>query len=382
YEYLEGNKILVKDTIQTLRNLGRIRLSFYKRKKIAVTGSFGKTGVKDALCYVLKEKYNTCATAGNHNNELGVCLTASGIPLQTEMAVFEIGSNAPGEIEHLSNLIKPDMAVVTGVGFAHIGRFGTLEETAKEKLSIANSLSDGGTLIVNSSLKELLNKFYSENRFKAVTFGEEGADISLTDYKADKFKARAEYSVWGKDYAFELPYPYRHLAVNFGAVLGGALLLNLSEDEIKRGVSSFRLADGRGNILKGGDLYVIDDSYNASLESVLRSVEALNDLPISGEKYAVLGGIGEIDGFDTLIYKKVCSLAEECPRVNFIFVGDNYAASFERDRSNAEFIPAMDAVTKRISAIEKGVILLKASHSFGFSRFKDEINKRVGLNVI
>jgi UDP-N-acetylmuramyl-tripeptide synthetase/UDP-N-acetylmuramoyl-tripeptide--D-alanyl-D-alanine ligase len=384
YEKVKGNKILVKDTLQALRELGGVCLAMYEGKRIAVTGSFGKTGVKDMLRALLNEKFSAYATYGNHNNELGVCLTAAGIPLGTEAAVFEIGSNAAGEIEFLAKLIKPNIAIVTGVGFAHIGRFGSLEETAREKLSVVNGLSDGGCLIANENLREFIDKFYPERSFKVIYFGEtESADTALRSFAIAGFKARACYKTPDKEFCLEFPYPYKHLAVNFGAVLAAAVLLGLDESGIQKGLASFKLADGRGSILKGGGLYLIDDSYNASLDSILRAVEALDSIPLNGRKYAVLGGIGEIEGFDGLIYKRVYALAKERPQINFLFVGSAYCmASGGEKPSNVEFFDTADAIGKRLAAINEGIILLKASHSFAFSRFREEINKRVGLNAI
>jgi UDP-N-acetylmuramoyl-tripeptide--D-alanyl-D-alanine ligase len=377
YKDIKGNKILVKDTLAALRDLGKKRLAEFRGVKIAVTGSYGKTGVKDMLHAVLKERMITFATEANHNNELGVCLTAAGLPSDTELAVFEIGSNAPGETAQLTDMLKPQAAIVTGIGYAHIGRFGSLEETAKEKLSV---IKDTSLTILNENLKKHARRYYPGSN--AAYFGEtEDAEIRLTGFDTRKIKAQAQYLAFGTEMSFVFPYPYRHLALNFGGVLGLALLCSYKKAQIQKGLRSYKLASGRGNILKGGGLYLIDDSYNASLDSVLRCIEALANIQLSGEKYAVLGEIREIEGFDEFIYNKIFSFAERYPEINFFFVGSGYSTKGEKPE-NAAFFETSDEVSKRLAEIKKGVILLKASHSLGFSRFREEINKRVGLYAV
>jgi UDP-N-acetylmuramoyl-tripeptide--D-alanyl-D-alanine ligase len=376
YKDVKGNKILVKDTLASLRDLGKKRLAEFRGVKIAVTGSYGKTGVKDMLRAVLKERMITFATEANHNNDLGLCLTAAGLPAETELAVFELGSSAPGETAQLTDILKPHAAVVTGIGYAHIGRFGSLEETAKEKLSV---IKDAGLTVLNENLKEYAGRYYPGNN--AAYFGEtEDADIRLTGFDTRKIKAQADYFAFGREMSFAFPYPYKHLALNFGGVLGLALLCSYKKTRIQKGLKSYRLAYGRGNIWKGNRLYLIDDSYNASLDSVLRSIEALANLQLGGEKYAVLGEIREIEGFDEYIYNRVLSFADRYPEINFLFVGNGYAKGGKPE--NAAFFETADAVSKRLAEIKKGIILLKASHSLGFSRFRDEINERVGLHAV
>ncbi|MDR2105034.1 MAG: UDP-N-acetylmuramoyl-tripeptide--D-alanyl-D-alanine ligase, partial [Deferribacteraceae bacterium] len=198
YEKVEGSKLLVENSLISLQRLAHFRISNYRGRKVAVTGSFGKTGVKDMLYSVLKERYNAYATFGNHNNRLGLDLTIAGIPTETEAAVFEIGSNAPGEILELSKFINPDAAIVTGAGFAHIGRFGSLEAAAKEKLSIIDAMREGATLIVNEDLRSYIEKFYPQPHIKVIYFGKrDSSDIYLVHFEANGLKAQAKYSVFG-----------------------------------------------------------------------------------------------------------------------------------------------------------------------------------------
>lgn len=370
YKEHKGNKILVQDTLETIFQLGRYKLDNTHAVKIAVTGSFGKTGTKDMLAHVLSSKYKVYATRGNHNNELGVLLTACGMPEDTEIAVFEIGSNAPGEIAQLSALIKPSVAIVTGAGHAHIGRFGTLRDVAREKLSVVSGLTGHKTLVVHESLKDMVDEINLNQLF---TFGKNnGADAVVKNFEINgrklDFKVLIEYG----EHPFTLNYPYSHLAVNFVGVFLVSELLDVPYEMVRDALADYKLASGRGEIIQAGRLCIIDDTYNASLEAVRSAIDSLGAIKIS-PKYALIGGIGEIEGYETYVYDEIMKCSEKYPEINFIFAGEAYAG--HKTSANARVVDNSE-IESVLDGIKSGVVLLKASHSYGFDRYVAMLAKR------
>lgn len=364
YEKVTGNKALVENTLDCVYSMGRKRLLDSKAVKIAVTGSYGKTGTKEMLLNALRLKYCVYGTEGNHNNELGVLLTACGMPFNTEVAVFELGSNASGEISVLSKLVKPAIALVTGAGTAHVGKFGGQKAIVKEKLSITDGLQPEGTLVVNDLLCEYVNKYSADS---IVFYGaNEQSPYRLTEYTV--VGRTLHFVVQSKEDTFTclLNYPYPHIAENFLAVLAVGDLLNVKGVSTVTSLASFVIPDGRGNIIDIGSLVVVDESYNASKEAVLRAIEALSLFDYIN-KYAVIGEIGEVSGYEKEIYDTIVEEAGKRKGVHFIFSGEAYKEYKNSD--NIAVCLTEEDTFKELEKIKEGVVLVKASRSFGFEKY-------------
>lgn len=367
YNEFDGNKILVDDTVTYIYQLGKYNLDNYKGKKIVVTGSFGKTGTKEMLKQVFSYTGKVYGTVGNKNNLLGVSLTACGID-DSPISVFEIGSNNPGEIEDLSKLIKPDVAIVTSVGHAHVGRFNGLENVIKEKISVIEGLKDNGVLILPYSIKK-----YLPSNIKAVTFGSHSnADIFIKDMKHNG--DFITFNVNDSNEKFKINHPYIHIAEGVLPIIASCRIFNINDEKISKAIENYKPIKGRGNIEKYGNITIIDDTYNAGFEAIIRSCESLNEINIS-PKYAIYGETGEIEGFENEIYNNVISLSEKYKDINFIFVGDEYTKFNNTD--NRKIYKNKEDATNEVKSIKKGVILVKASRSKKFEYFINEIKSEV-----
>ena len=286
YEKINGNKILAKDTLEYMQAVGKHNFERVHKKNvriIAVTGSFGKTGMKEMLKYIFEENEKVYATEGNKNNMLGVLLTGCGIDDNASTIIIELGSNNFGEIKELTEIVRPNMAIVTNVGHAHIGRFKTFERLIFEKMSISDGLVAGGEFIIPT----MLTPFVPKGDFKFRTFGESAhSGIRITEYKHNgdyiTFKTNLTKS------EFRINHPYMHVAENSLCAIYAALLCNISEEKIAAGLLKYKVAKGHGSIEKIGDIFLIDDSYNAGFESYIKSAESLNLINIL-PKYAVYG---------------------------------------------------------------------------------------------
>jgi UDP-N-acetylmuramoyl-tripeptide--D-alanyl-D-alanine ligase len=362
YACVKGNKALVTSSLSALQYAGRRRLAESSTVRIAVSGSFGKTGTKEMLRQMLSGKYKTYASEQNHNNELGVLLTAAGMPEDVDVAVFELGSNAPGEIEALSRLVRPQIAVLTGLGNAHVGHFGSVEEIAREKLSITAGLENGGVLVANEVFAPAFRKLGLAN---ALSFGRgRGADIRILDCTISGRVLHFTVSTTEGEYTCQLNYPYLHIAENFLAVFAVGRLMEVPVPAITRVPRNFAVPAGRGNIIERGKLTIIDDSYNASLEAVLRAIDSLSFF--AGAKYALIGGIGETGEHASEIYAKVAAEAARRPEISFILCGEFYKGM---EKANIHVTQTDEETRAALKNITEGSVLVKASHSFGFERY-------------
>ncbi|GAB7140907.1 UDP-N-acetylmuramoylalanyl-D-glutamyl-2,6-diamino pimelate--D-alanyl-D-alanine ligase [Deferribacterales bacterium RsTz2092] len=375
YENVIGNKILVRDSKQAVIALGKQRLAALKAKKIAITGSYGKTTTKDILKGVAGLKYKVQSAQGNHNNLLGVLLTACGIEDETEILIFELGSNAMGEIEELSQLVCPNIVIITGVGYAHVGNFGSIANTKREKLSIVNGLSghaddsDYGVVIARDTLADDILELAGKRGFKAIFYGAtDKADYQLAGYKFDGNWLHFSIKTDKGELKARIPYPYPHIAEDYLAGFALAGLLNIPYKDVVKLVAEYIAVDGRGDILftNNRKLTVINDTYNASLEAVIAAIKSLA-LRTEAKKYALLGEIGEINGYEADIYGALLDEAAKQPNINFIFSGLHYKGY--KQATNIRIVTGEKATKDALADVKSGVILIKASHSKGFDRY-------------
>lgn len=358
YNKVSGSKILVKDTIEAMKSFGAERFKLYSGRKIAVTGSFGKTGMKEMLKNIFSENETVYATEGNKNNLLGVSLTGCGIDDNASTIIIELGSNNMGEISELSKLVKPDICVVTNAGHAHIGRFGTLERVIFEKMSIADGLSENGILIIPQKLKP----FVPKGSFKYYTFGEaESAGIYMTEHRYEGEKIVFKTNIGSEEFVYN--HPYLHTAYNSLAGIMAAELCGISRDKIIKGVSKYKPVKGHGSVEYVGDITIIDDTYNAGFESIIKSAESLAAMD-SENKYAVYGEMGEIEGYEKELYNEITQLAYTYKDINFYLCGESYKEA--KDLDNRKIFVDKESCIRAVKEIKKGIILVKAARSRKF----------------
>lgn len=366
YNEIDGNKILVKDTLESLKILGRKRFAeLHKSNKrvIAVTGSFGKTGMKEMLKSIFSQNEVVYATEGNKNNMLGVLLTGCGIYSQAKTIIIELGSNSFGEIKELTDIVCPNIAIVTSVGHAHIAKFKTFERLIFEKMSISDGLAENGELIIPTQLTPFVPKGY----FKFRTFGEsEHSGIRITNYR--HYGEYITFTTNLTNIEFRVNHPYLHVALNSLCAIYTALLSNISEDKIAEGLFQYKSVIGHGSFENVGDIFLIDDSYNAGFESIIKATESLQ-LINKSPKYAIYGEMGEIEGYEEAFYNEITQLAYTYPEIMFYLVGENYKKAKELE--NRKIFLTKEECIKEIKNIRSGVVLVKASR---MRKFEEIVN--------
>ena len=280
----------------TRRALGRLA-AFWRRRfeipLVAVTGSNGKTTVKEMTAAILGAGREVLATRGNLNNDIGVPLTLFRLDERHRAAVIEMGANHPGEIAWLTTIAAPTVAVITNAGPAHLEGFGSLEGVAEAKGEIYSGLRPGGTAVVNAddAFADLWRSLAAPR--DVLTFGlDRPADLSADWRPAGGGSRLSLRTPWG--YAeLELPLPGRHNVINALAASAAALAAGASLDEVVQGLGGMRAVSGRLQFLAGiAGARIIDDTYNANPASLGAALEVLAATP--GEHWLVLGDMGEL----------------------------------------------------------------------------------------
>ena len=302
-EVPEGKPLLfVQDTMGGLRALAEAARDRNFGRLIGVTGSAGKTSVKEMLRAALAPCGEVHAAEASFNNHLGVPLTLAALPGSADYGVFEMGMSAAGEIEELTRLVRPHVAIVTTVAAAHLEFFDGVEAIAEAKAEIVRGLRKGGTAVLpadNEFFGLLSERAREHGVARIVSFGEAaGADARLTGYEWTGGAARVTARVHDRDVAFTLAAPGRHQAVNALSVLAAAVAAGADVDRAISGLETFRPGGGRGarhEVAVGGRrVTLIDESYNANPASMRASLRVLADEPGAVRKLAVLGEMGEL----------------------------------------------------------------------------------------
>lgn len=304
-------QLIVEDTQKAMGALGGYLRSLIQPKSVALTGSNGKTSVKEMVATILSQHHKVLYTAGNFNNEIGVPLTLLRLEADDEIGVFELGANHKGEIDFTSSLVKPDVALVNNVASAHLEGFGSLEGVASAKSEIFNHLAHDGTAVINADDKFSSVMVAASAGFKQLSFGIDAmADIKASHLDANEVGCyRFLLSYLDQQVHVEMPLSGRHQVSNALAAAGICLSLGLTLDEIKLGFSNLVPVKGRMLPTQLGRVRVIDDSYNANPASVTAAIDWLQE--IEGYRCLVLGDLGELGDNACLLHTELGELAKQ-----------------------------------------------------------------------
>ena len=384
--YLKENDksiVVVEDTIKALGELAKYKRSLFNSPVVAVTGSAGKTSTKDIIYSVLREKYNAHKTIGNQNNHLGLPLTVLALDDKTEVLVLEMGMNHLGEISYLTNIAKPDVAVITNVGTAHIGNLGSRENILKAKLEILEGLDSDGTLIINND-NDLLHEWYLENKDKyhILTIGiNNPSDFLASDIKMDE--DGSTFTCNGE--AFVVPVGGEHFIYNALSAIAVASIFKVPYKSIKKGILNFELSSNRMNIINNdsSDITIIDDSYNANFDSMKYAIKYLSGL--DGRRIAVLGTMKELGKYAESLHRKIGKIIVQEEIDILITVGDeakyinDEAVNEGFNKENSYHFDSNEGAIKKIKEIisSDDRILIKASNSLKFKEIVDSLKGEI-----
>lgn len=308
--------IKVADTQQALLDLAEWYLSqFPALIRIGVTGSVGKTGTKEMLRRIFEEKYRTICTEGNHNNLLGMPMTALHVDADTEAAIFEMGMDCFGEVHAMAKVARPQAGLITNIGVSHMESLGSRENIRKAKLEMTDFFDSNCTLILNRDndlLADFLDHVADRTAYKIVTGGrteprtdEDLIIEDLEDFGADgiSFVLRRGGNP-GETQRFRLPLPGKHNACNASLAVAAGFAFGISMKEAAAGLEKLKEADKRLRVQQAGQILLIDDTYNASPDSMRAGLDVLASLAAK-RKIALLGDMLDLGSDTDRFHKEV-----------------------------------------------------------------------------
>lgn len=299
-----GPLAVVDDPLRAMERAGIARRAELDAGVIAITGSVGKTGTKEALKLLLGRQGPTMAPVGSYNNHWGVPLTLVRTPRETRYGVYEIGMSNPGEIAPLARMARPDIAIVTTVQPVHLAAFPSVDAIADEKASIYDGLPAHGVAIGNAdipSAARLRAHAMTSKAGRFVSFGESpGADVRLISGSLHADLSTVEADVMGTRVTYKIGSPGKHIVMNSLAVLAAVKLVGADLALAALALADLKPPQGRGARQRlrapGGEIVLIDESYNAnpaSVRAALDNISRLNPGP-RGRRIAVLGDMLEL----------------------------------------------------------------------------------------
>ena len=373
--------IWVENTQKALLDLARFYRSQFSIPVIGITGSVGKTSTKEMIAATLSGKWKVHKTQGNFNNEIGLPLTLFQLEHEHDVAVIEMGMNHFGEIHNLSTTAKPDVAVITNVGTSHIENLGSREGILKAKLEILDGLNPKGILVINGD-NDLLSTL-KDVGVSMVTYGlDDKNDYWAKNITHEGMYTIAEVITPHHRYKIKIKALGEHMVYNTLAAIAIAEYYKLSEEEILRGLSSYEPAKMRMHIseLKNG-LTIMDDTYNASPDSMKAALKVLKDYTSKGRKVAVLGDMFEMGEFAPKLHQEVGAFASTVGIDLLITVG-TLAQHIELGYKEAGgqqvyYFETKDAFMNQMKALlqKEDCILFKASRGMHFETLVEEVGK-------
>jgi UDP-N-acetylmuramoyl-tripeptide--D-alanyl-D-alanine ligase len=301
-----ANELLVDDTLKALEELGAWARLNWGGEVIGVTGSAGKTTTKDAIAHLLAAEMPVGKTVGNFNNHVGVPLSILRLPDGCRAAVLEIGMNHAGEIRELAAIAKPQIGVVTNVGYAHVEFFDSIEGVAAAKRELIEALPSGGVAVLNADDPRVA-RFAGAHTGRTVTFGFAAtADVRAESMEATQ--AGARFRALGVD--FETGLTGAHAVSNLLAAIAVAREFGVPPERLREPVRTFTVGKMRGERMEHNGITIWNDCYNANPEAVEQMIGVLSQTP-AARRIAVLGEMLELGQASDALHRQVGRYAAE-----------------------------------------------------------------------
>ncbi|MEM5948680.1 UDP-N-acetylmuramoyl-tripeptide--D-alanyl-D-alanine ligase [Spirochaetia bacterium 38H-sp] len=361
--------IVVSDTLSALQSIAEFYMSHINAPlRIGVSGSNGKTTTKEMLASVIKQEIGAIAyTKGNLNSEIGLPLSVLRMPKKSKCLILEMGVDHPGEMDRLVKIVRPNLAVITGIGTAHLGAFGTRENIALEKKKIFSYFGSSSTGLIpeDEDMFDLLKEGCSGNISKYGFLSTKG----LQAWKDDGLNGVS--LVW-EGLEIRIPVPGRHIVKNALGVIKMAKTIGLSNKNIAAGLSEYRPLFGRWQVVKG-DITVILDCYNSNPDSLKASLSTFSDIKSNvRKKIVVIGDMLELGDGEDRFHQEIGEYVSSLDIDVFIFVGQRMRLAFEKmgDTNMCFHFDSAEEARKTLEDISSSgdVILCKGSRAMELER--------------
>ncbi len=373
-ETVQAQLIVVENPFDALQSAAREYRRILNVPFIAITGSNGKTTTAHFIREVLSTKYCVGTTHGNFNNHIGLPLSILRFNGMEDVVVLEMGANHSGEIAELTRIAEPDMGVITNIGYAHIGEFGSIDVTATTKFELADAINEiGGLLFLNGDDRNSVEKNMKEE-IPAFYFGERDHNT----VKADNVTVSAEghYSFEFNGVQFDLATPGKHFMYSLLPALVIAFKLGIDPESLREKVKTIHPANLRGTIREINGARFIEDCYNANPSSMQTAAELLRDMKSDGKKVAVVGDMFELGKYSDQLHKETGEALANCKTDLIIAIGEQAENILEGAKSagmNSDQLFAVESVDVAATEIFKLVenddlVLVKGSRGMGLER--------------
>jgi len=367
----KGPYVLVESTLEAIKTLGGYYRSLFDIPVIGITGSVGKTTAKEVIAAVLGAKLNVLKTEMNLNNELGVPLTLLSLNEHHEAAVIEMGISDFGEMGRLAQMARPDIFIITKIGYSHIVELGDLQGVLRAKTEAFVYMKPSGIAVLNGD--DDLLRGYDPNMRK-ITFGlDEHNDVRVVDVNQNSIDS-IEFNVINDEGKLHVKIPAygSHLASLAAAAVITGRLLGLADEDVCKGFLRYTPVEGRSVVTKSNGITLIDDCYNANPNSVKAALTSMSTLP--GRHVAVLGDMFNLGEHSEQMHYETGEFAAKnnvdillCQGEHARFIYDGYLSA---GGCNAFYYPLMSGLTAEIpEKIKKGdTVLVKASRGMHFEK--------------
>ena len=370
------NYILVESTLVALKGIAEYYRSLFSIPFISVTGSVGKTSTKEMLYAVLSQKFNVHKTQGNFNNELGVPLTLFKLTEDHDIAVIEMGISDFNEMTRLAKMVKPDVSVITNIGYCHLENLIDLDGVLKAKTEVLKYLKDDGKMFFCGDDEKLFT-VKEHNGIKTTFYGfsdrnEYKAEIVDTDLlRGITCKLHLKSGV----VEATVPSVENHMVANALCAAAVGEHFSMTKEEIKRGIESYKTVGSRSNVIRKDTITVIDDCYNANPTSVRASVNSLSKF--EGRKVAIIGDMKELGTNERELHYETGKYIFDTGIDVVVAVGELCENLFEGANRKGYYYKTVDECIAQIKDIlkENDTVLVKASHSMHFDKIVDAINE-------
>ena len=384
--------IIVPDVLEAMRRLGIAARRRSNAKVVAITGSVGKTGTKEAMRLALSRQGATHASVASYNNHWGVPLTLARLPRECEFGVFEIGMNHAGEILPLTAMVRPHVAVITTIEPVHIEFFPSMWGIADAKGEIFSGLEPGGTAVINRDtpyFERLRAHAFASAAGRVVTFGEhEAADIRAERIVVKPDMSVVEARVHGEPLTYRIGTPGRHIALNSLSVLAACHALGVDLASVAETFADLKPPVGRGERtllpVGAGEALLIDESYNANPASVKAALANLGavELERGGRRIAVLGDMKELGETGPDLHKGLAQPVE-ANAIDLVFAAgplmQNLVDLLPKEKIVAHSETSAELIDSVCAAIRPGdVVMVKGSLSMKMALVVKALKERYG----
>ncbi|UQS85001.1 UDP-N-acetylmuramoyl-tripeptide--D-alanyl-D-alanine ligase [Apilactobacillus apisilvae] len=373
----------VDNTLSALQILSQYYLAKINPRVVAVTGSNGKTTTKDMIASILSTQFNVTKTHDNFNNEIGVPITILSMEPNTEMLVIEMGMDRPGQLDLLSHLVEPDIAIITMIGEAHIEFFGTRDKIADAKMEITHGLKEDGVFIYNGDEPLLVDRA-KKLPFKQLTFGnKDNNDLYSTSIDSEENKTKFTVNEWEDQ--FTIPIMGSYNVNNALAALSVGKLYRIHESYMIQSLKDFTITDNRTEWIKGlKHEMILSDVYNSNPTAAKLVLKAFSKSETKGRRIAVLGDMLELGDKSREMHESLYDSLNPNEIQSVYLIGNDMKYLAEKLKGKYElqslhyFLPdQLDELFGQLNAeiYEDDEVLLKASHGIHLEKVLNKLTE-------